>query len=116
MSKKHNTKKYAKPNTASSHIDEFSSLGIKLTSKMAPTSNMLSNCNTFNKERNKRMKGYCAVSKKDNKKKAAKTKPASSHTDEFSSSDGEYIVPGASGDGYDDYSDEGGQYGDTDDL
>ena len=42
------------------------------------------------------MNGSGAVSNKDNKKKSAKPKPASSQTDEFSSLDGEYIVPEAS--------------------
>ena len=55
---------------------------------MASTSNIVSKSNTFNKERNKRRKGAVAVSKKDNNKKSAKPKPASSKVDDCFSSDG----------------------------
>ena len=60
---------------------------------MSSTSNILSKSNTDNKERNKRRKGAGAVSKKDNNKKYAKPKPASSKTDARFSSDNECIVP-----------------------
>ena len=86
-------RKSTKLNPASSHTDEVSSLDGKLTSKMASTSNMLSKSNTVNKERNKISKCTRAVSKKDNMKKSAKPKPASSKTYEFSYSGGKYIVP-----------------------
>ena len=58
------------------------------TSKMSSTLNNLSKSFTVNKERNKRRKGSGYVSKKDNKKKAAKPKPASSQKDVVSSLDG----------------------------
>ena len=45
---------------------------------MASMSFFLSKYDTVNKEKNKRIKGAGAVSKKDNKKKSAKPKPASS--------------------------------------
>ena len=64
MSKKDHKKKSSKLNPASSQTDELSYSDGESTSKMTPTSNRLSNYNTVNKERNKRRKGYGAVSKK----------------------------------------------------
>ena len=61
--------------------------------KIASTLNKFSKSNTVNIIGNKRRKGNGAVSNKDNKKKAAKPKPASGKTGGFSSSDGHYIVP-----------------------
>ena len=78
--------------------------------------NELSKSNTVNKEGNTIRKGAGAMSKKDNKKKSAKPNTASRQTDEFSSSDGEYIVHEASDNGDDNYSDEEDHDGDTDDL
>ena len=83
---------------------------------MSLTSNTLSRSNNVNKERNKRRKGAGSVSKKYNKKKSAKSKPASSQTDEFYSLDGEYIVPELSYNGDDNNSNEEDQDVDTDDL
>ena len=83
---------------------------------MASMLNTLSKSNTVNKEGNKIRKGAGSMSKKDNKKKAAKLNPASMQTDEFSSSDGKYIVHEASDNGEDNYSDEEDHDGDTDDL
>ena len=56
------------------------------------------------------------MSNKENKKKYAKPKPASSHTYEFSPSDGEYIVPESSYNGYDNDSDKEDQDGYIDNL
>ena len=116
MSKKYDKGRSAKLKPASNQTDEVSSSDGQLTLKIALTSNKLSKYNNVNKERNKRKKGVGAVSKKDNKKKCVKPKPASSQTDAFSSSDGEYIVYEASYNGDDNYSDEEDHDGDTDDL
>ena len=113
MSNKDNKKKSTKLKPASSWIDEFSSSDGESTSKMASTSNMLSKYNNVNTETNKRRKCDGAVSKKDNKKKSAKPKPASSKVDESSSSDGGYMVPEASFNGDDNDIDEEDQEGDT---
>ena len=83
---------------------------------MASASNTLSKSNNVNKELNKRRKGAGDVRKKYNKKKSAKSKPELSQTDEFSSSDYEYILIEASNNVYDNYSDDEDQYGDTDGL
>ena len=56
------------------------------------------------------------MSKKYNKKKSAKSKPASSQTDDASSLDVEYTVPEALYYGNDNDSDEEVKCGDTDDL
>ena len=116
MSNKDNKKKSTKLKPASSWIDEFSSSDGESTSKMASTSNMLSKYNNVNTETNKRRKCDGAVSKKDNKKKSAKPKPASSQTYEFSSLNGEYIVTEESKNGKYIDSNEEYQYGDTDYL
>ena len=83
---------------------------------MASASNTFSKSNNFNKELNKRRKGAGDVRKKYNKETFAKSKPALSQTDEFSSSDYEYILIEASNNVYDNYSDDEDQYGDTDGL
>ena len=68
--------------------------------------NALSKHNTVNKESNKRRESNGALSKKENKKNSEKPNPVSSQTYEVSSSDGEYIVPEASDNGDDNYSNE----------
>ena len=65
-------------NTSQTH--SVSSSDGELMSEMSSTSNILSKYNTMDKLRDKRRKGAGAVSKKDNKKKSAKTNPAWSQT------------------------------------